>query len=465
MHLTALRLAAARGVRSALSRSSLKGKELAPGSVATFDKNFPAARKSKAWDGGNREQFFKDKYAHVHAKQKSYQQRQNEGKFGRQDQEDRGRSDFKKSRSKSTFAKLKPISHTEYIYGTSAVEAALKNPARSQGHSKLYVLNGIQNVSADIIRMAKELNIPIDRETSRRQLNQLTEDGVHNGYALKTRPLKLTSVESLGPWEVTEQVEESVQAVEEEYTQAVEESAKKAEDPNSTVEALTPKEDESQEEDAIDFLEYEGDFNTTEKVYSINEFGEYDHHIVKKEYNVIAPQIKTNALGIYIDQVTDPHNLGAILRSAHFLGADFAILSELNCAKLSPVAAKSSAGAIDSFKIFTCDAPLKLFEKSVAQGWNIIATVPPQTKVSTAQRVSPRDLPVLGLCNDEFQGGPCLLAVGSESEGLRKSLLQRCTHVVSIPKAVDVSDNDSDVVESLNVSVATALLVSNFLLN
>lgn len=447
-------------MRSALSKRALKGRELATsGSIATFDKNFPAARKTKAWDGTDREKFFKEKYAHVHAKQKSYLQKKNEGKYDRRDQGEK--PDFKKARSKSAFARLKPISHTEYVYGKSAVEAALKNTQRAQGHSKLYVLSGIQHVSEDIIRLAKNLNIPIDKDVSRRELNQLTDEGVHNGYALKTRPLKLTSVESLGGWELKEQTEElekmaKVQTLEEEASH--EESVTK--DQAEATESGT-----SAKEDTIEFLDYDGNFNTTEKTYTLHEFGEYDHHIVKKQYDVVAPHVKTNALGIYIDQVTDPHNLGAILRSAHFLGADFAILSELNCAKLSPVAAKSSAGAVDSFKIFTCDAPLKLFEKSVAQGWNIIATVPPHTKVTTAQQVSPRDLAVLGLSNDEFHGGPCLLAVGSESEGLRKSLLQRCTHVVSIPKAVEASVEDGDVVESLNVSVATALLISNFLLD
>lgn len=451
MQLTSLRLAvaSARPIRSALSRKSLKGREIAaPGSVATFDKNFPRAERTKAWNEGNREKFFRDKYAHVHAKQKESQRRQEESRKGGGKHQDPERTGAAKlvGRSKSAFAKLKPIKHTEYVYGTSAVEAALRNRNRAEGHSKLYVLKGIQNMSDDIIRLAKDLNVPINRDASRWELNQMTENGVHNGYALKTRPLTLTSVESLGACRIQDELDGEMVQTE-----------------GETAEQDLSKAEVAAEQDELD----EGfQIDTRDRVYQIHQFSDYNHSIIKQSYTMAAPHAKTNVLGIYIDQVTDPHNLGAILRSAHFLGADFAILSELNCAKLSPVAAKAAAGALDRFPIYTCDAPLKLFEKSVASGWNIVATVPPNTQVGTATRVSHRELAVLGMnLGEDAPGGPCLLAVGSESEGLRKSLLQRCTHVVSIPKAVDNADDDGgDVVESLNVSVATALLISNFLL-
>lgn len=479
MKLSALRMAAdtaARPIRSALSRSSLKGRELArSGSPASFDRNFPRARKPKAWDSQDREKFFRDKYAHVHAKQKAAnagaeERRRERGGRGEYQGRSSGSSSSSSRRShdefaperksKNAFARVKPVRHTEYVYGKSAVEAALRNPLRSEGHAKLFVLGGIQNLNEEVVRLAKGLNIPVDKDCSRWDLNRMTSDGVHNGYALKTRPLNLTEIESLGDW-----------AIEEGPESEIAEDAKGASTASNTTDATAVTEEPTtapEAEDAIEFLaeeDMEEDiFDTRPKTYSIHTFSPYSRHIEKHAVPVIAPNIKPNALGIYIDQVTDPHNIGAILRSAYFLGADFAILSELNCAKLSPVAAKSAAGAVDSLPIYTCDAPLKLFEKSAAAGWNIIATVPPTTTVSTAQRVNYRDLPVLGAAGQPG-GGPCLLAVGSESEGLRKSLLQRCTHVVSIPKAVERNSKDGDVVESLNVSVATALLISNFMLN
>jgi 21S rRNA (GM2251-2'-O)-methyltransferase len=487
MNLTRIRLFSSTccaGVKSPLGSRALKGREL-PGNRSTgghnFDKNFPEARKNKAWDGKDREQFFKQKYAHVHAKQKRFLDRE-KGKIGGRHQHStiEEKLEENRKRSRDVVKKLKPISHTEYVYGTSAVKAALRNPARADGHSELFILKGIQHTDDAIVRLAKELKVPVDRDAQRHELNAWTENGVHNGYALKTRPLKPQSIDSLGP---VQEIEESVESeTVDEETQKTEEVTTATSEKLSTVAneasaetkidlsqktesdtaAAPPAVEEEEPVDEIEFLDEEDLGSHTPLSFIVNEVNAYSGRIEPVAHDVVSPTTKTNVLGIYIDQVTDPHNLGAILRSAHFLGADFAVMSELNCAKLTPVAAKSAAGAIDSFKIFTCDAPLKLFEKSAAAGWNIVATVPPSVKLPHAKRVAPRELALLGLgFQDGFRRGPCLLAIGSESEGLRKSLLNRCTHVVSIPKAGGTVD---DVVDSLNVSVATALLISNFML-
>ncbi|KAF5095224.1 hypothetical protein D0Z00_003225 [Geotrichum galactomycetum] len=484
MQLTRIRLfssTSSAAVKSALGSRALKGREL-PGNRSSgghnFDKNFPEARKNKAWDGKDREEFFKQKYAHVHAKQKRFFDRE-KGKKGHQDSTKEAKLEENRKRSRDVVKKLKPISHTEYVYGTSAVKAALRNPARAEGHSELFILKGIQHTDDAIVRLAKELKVPMDRDAQRHELNAWTENGVHNGYALKTRPLKPQNIDSLGP---VQEIEESVESeIVNEQAQKVAEEVT-SENPPSTVASEANAEaktdlsqnkvsdtaaapaavEEEEPVDEIEFLDEEDLGSHTPRSFIVNEVNPYSGRIEPVAHDVVSPTTKTNALGIYIDQVTDPHNLGAILRSAHFLGADFAVMSELNCAKLTPVAAKSAAGAIDSFKIFTCDAPLKLFEKSAAAGWNIVATVPPSVKLPHAKRVAPRELALLGLgFQDGFRRGPCLLAIGSESEGLRKSLLNRCTHVVSIPKAGGAVD---DVVDSLNVSVATALLISNFML-
>lgn len=494
MQLTRIRLftsSSSAAVKSALGSRALKGREL-PGNRSTgghnFDRNFPEARKNKAWDGKDRGEFFKQKYAHVHAKQKKFYDREKGkkgGRYGRQEGSIEEKMEESRKRSRDVVRKLKPISHTEYVYGTSAVKAALRNPARADGHSELFILKGIQHTDDGIVRLAKELKVPIDRDTQRHELNSWTENGVHNGYALKTRPLKPQSIDSLGP---VQEIEESVEsetigeeAQETEATTATSETpsgvaseasaetqtdlSQKTESSTAAAPAAVEEKEPVEEEEPVDEIEFfdEEDLGShTPRSFIVNEVNPYSGRIEPVVHDVVSPTTKTNALGIYIDQVTDPHNLGAILRSAHFLGADFAVMSELNCAKLTPVAAKSASGAIDTFKIFTCDAPLKLFEKSAADGWNIVATVPPSVKLPHAKRVSPRELALLGLgFKDDFRRGPCLLAIGSESEGLRKSLLNRCTHVVSIPKAGGTVE---DVVDSLNVSVATALLISNFML-
>ncbi|KAF5099415.1 hypothetical protein D0Z03_001035 [Geotrichum reessii] len=398
------------------------------------------------------------------------------GRYGHKDSTTEEKIEESRKRSRGMVKKLKPISHTEYVYGTSAVKAALQNSERAEGHSELFILKGIQHIDDSIVKLAKELKVPVDRDAQRHELNTWTENGVHNGYALKTRPLKLQSVESLGPvQEIDDVVENQAQQLNDTVTEATEKanavndvvsdetaiaSSNQIKTETSAASAAVTESEELVDE--IEFLDEEDLGSHTPHSFTINQINTYNGRVEPVVQDVVSPTTKTNALGIYIDQVTDPHNLGAILRSAHFLGADFAIMSELNCAKLTPVAAKSAAGAVDSFKIFTCDAPLKLFEKSAAAGWNIVATVPPGVKLPHAKRVAPRELALLGLgFKDEFRRGPCLLAIGSESEGLRKSLLNRCTHVVSIPKTGGTS---GDVVDSLNVSVATALLISNFML-
>lgn len=489
MYATRVRLAA---IKSALSRKSLKGREISNKPGSNFDTNFPSPRKAKAWDGQDREKYFKDKFAHIHAKQKKSDSYRSVKQIQREADIARSRESQKKQ--KSVVARLKPVNHTEYVYGTSAVEAALRNPSREAGHSELFIMKGIQKESSKIVKLAKELKLPIDREMGRNDLNRWTNDGVHNGYALKTRPLKLQSIQCLGV------IEDLVAAVEDDVETVVEDTSKYNSETTSTANELSkPTPDEISEQvqepttaaaaaavevetevkaeakveveveaedealDEIEFFDEEDLSANTPLSYKVHQFNNITNQLEVVEYPVISPSTKTNALGIYIDQVTDPHNLGAIIRSAHFLGADFAVVSELNCAKFTPVAAKSSSGAIDSFRIFSCDAPLKLFEKSAANGWNIIATVTPSVNLPHAKRVRPRELALLGLGFEKFKRGPCLLAVGSESEGLRTSLLNRCTHVVSIPKAIDTS-RTIDVVDSLNVSVATALLISNFML-
>lgn len=485
MQLTRIRLFASTSstaVKSALGPRALKGRDLPgnrSGGSSNFDKNFPEARKPKAWDGKNREDFFKNKYAHVHAKQKRFFDREKGkmgGRYGNKDSTTEEKIEESRKRSRGMVKKLKPINHTEYVYGTSAVKAALRNSERAEGHSELFILRGIQHIDDSIVKLAKELKVPIDRDAQRHELNTWTENGVHNGYALKTRPLKLQSVESLGAvQEIEDVVENQAQPLNDTITEAIEkantvtdvvsdETIEVSSNQNKTETCAASAAVTESEElvDEIEFLDEEDLGSHTPRSFTINQINTYNGRVEPVVQDVVSPTTKTNALGIYIDQVTDPHNLGAILRSAHFLGADFAIMSELNCAKLTPVAAKSAAGAVDSFKIFTCDAPLKLFEKSAAAGWNIVATVPPGVKLPHAKRVAPRELALLGLgFKDEFRRGPCLLAIGSESEGLRKSLLNRCTHVVSIPKA---GGKAGDVVDSLNVSVATALLISNFML-
>lgn len=389
-----------------------------------FDRNFPNARPAKAWDGKDRDQFFK-KYAHVHARElkksdKSKKRYQSEGrKF---DNEKPAR--FPKKEQKKTPV-IPQVSFNEYIYGTSSVLAALSGDKRT-GFGMLYTSKSPNSADLRIVQAANDRKIPIEYDTPRAKMDQLTNNGVHNGYTIRVRPLDLPQVQHL----LFNSLQNREQVKKDEQLEKI-----KAEMKNEKVDD-SEAEVESMEQPGYGLMEYK-----------------FEQQLIK-EHSLVAPGIKDNAVGVYIDEVTDPHNMGAIIRSAHFLGADFAIISSLNCAKLSPVVSKVSSGALESFPVYMCESPLKFFEKSVAEGWNLVAAVPPTTNVTTASRVRPSELDVINTV------GPSLLVVGSEGTGLRKSLLQRCTHVVSISNGLE--HTESNLLDSLNVSVATALLLSRF---
>lgn len=156
-------------------------------------------------------------------------------------------------------------------------------------------------------------------------------------------------------------------------------------------------------------------------------------------------------LGIYLDEISDPHNVGAILRSAYFLGVDFIVLSSKNCAALTPLVSKASSGAMEFLPIYSAEKPLKFFDDSTVNGWDVVsAIVPSQTKKYSSKAISQYSL------GDIVNHAPTLIVVGSEGSGIRKSLIDRSVHVVGLePERPDLDDS----VDSLNVSVATALLI------
>jgi 23S rRNA (guanosine2251-2'-O)-methyltransferase len=136
-----------------------------------------------------------------------------------------------------------------------------------------------------------------------------------------------------------------------------------------------------------------------------------------------------------LDGVEDPHNLGALLRSADGSGVDGVILPERRSAPLSGTTAKSSAGASEHVRI--------------AQVVNLTRALDAMKK---------QNIWIVGL--DE-RGTPdytdfdfrqdCCLVLGSEGAGLHELVKRTCDHLLRIPMAGSVS--------SLNVSVAGAVVM------
>lgn len=158
-------------------------------------------------------------------------------------------------------------------------------------------------------------------------------------------------------------------------------------------------------------------------------------------------------LVIYLDELSDPHNVGAILRTGYFLGVDMVLLSERNCASLNPTVSKVSSGAMEYMELGTVNKPLDFIEKSKLNGWKVISADMPGTARSPARQMETSEIKEL------LNESPVLLIVGSEGEGIRTSLLHRSDGIVSIGDGTAPTG-----VDSLNVSVATGIILGGILL-
>ncbi|KAH3679654.1 hypothetical protein WICMUC_000794 [Wickerhamomyces mucosus] len=375
-----------------------------PGQTQRFERNFPVKSSQKAWEreGLDKDTFFKKKYAHVHARNKGTEEdikSRDHYRELRKTKRKEENNEFKQQRfqhrnkydSRDVYKTLKPNPLSEFIYGTSAVIAALEANKR-EFFNKLYI-HKPDSKDREIIKLATKLGVRTVTVDSKHELNVLTNNAVHNGYVLETKALAPTSIFQLG--------------------------------------------------------------ETSGKDYFIDEdnFGDS----LKQPFRTQ----NSNPLGIYLDGVTDPHNIGAIIRSAYFLGADFLVMSERNSAPLSPIVTKTSVGATEFLPIMTVNKPLSFFDKSRENGWTFIAadsisSVHRDAKI--AQTLQSKFLKTDDL-SSLLEKGPCVLVMGSEGEGIRTTLKLKSDYLVEIEKPRHINP----VIDSLNVSVATALLIQKIL--
>lgn len=168
---------------------------------------------------------------------------------------------------------------------------------------------------------------------------------------------------------------------------------------------------------------------------------------------------------LYIDGVLDEGNLGAMARSAYFLGVDAIVTSTHHIAPWSHIALKASAGAAEAIPIFKVGKPADFLAKSSEAGWKIYSsnTAPPappsnqspETEISKVVYTLPQSSKRLDVDHCPVVEHPTILMMGAESSGLQKSLLRLAHYNVGIPHGRDVNEVG---VDSLNVSVAASLL-------
>ncbi|KAI3364921.1 hypothetical protein L3Q82_001101 [Scortum barcoo] len=168
-----------------------------------------------------------------------------------------------------------------------------------------------------------------------------------------------------------------------------------------------------------------------------------------------APQRRDDGppLWLVLDGIQDPMNLGAILRSAYFLGVDRVASSLHYSCPLTPVVSKASSGVMEVIGVYGYERLEDMLRLKVAQGWHVVGTVGAGAEGSR--------VPV-SQCSD-FQMTkpllPTLLLLGGEGEGLSRELLSLCQTLLSIPAGRELFPG----IESLNVSVAAGILLHSLL--
>ncbi len=151
--------------------------------------------------------------------------------------------------------------------------------------------------------------------------------------------------------------------------------------------------------------------------------------------DVVGAKRGQHSLVVVLDGVEDPHNLGAILRTADAAGADGIVIPERRAASVTGTVTKASAGASEHLPI--------------AKVTNIARTV---------EELKERNLWTVGLDQRASQtydaldyNMDCALVLGAEGKGLHDLVKRKCDFLVSIPMLGKVS--------SLNVSVAAAVVL------
>ncbi|KNG85092.1 RNA methyltransferase, TrmH family [Aspergillus nomiae NRRL 13137] len=306
---------------------------------------------------------------------------------------------------------------SEFIYGTSAVEAALRCSRRRLYKLYVYQAAGEELSPAKValrkLALVKNVKVKMAFGGWDRLLDKMSAGRPHNGCVLEASPLPRLPVRGL----------KSVPSVKEEDF-GVELGA------------------QSREEALV---------NSTNDKLKIHH---WDH---RTRYPVV----------LLLDGIVDPGNLGAIIRSAYYLGVDAIIFAGRNSAPLSPVTIKASAGAAENMSLLEVSNEVDFIQRSKANGWKFYAADAP----GPASKYVDNTSIVEGKGTTE--GGhfstqsPCVIMMGSEGSGLSRHIKSHADSIVSIPGARLTTplgvESDPSRVDSLNVSVAAALLMEMFL--
>jgi 23S rRNA (guanosine2251-2'-O)-methyltransferase len=153
-------------------------------------------------------------------------------------------------------------------------------------------------------------------------------------------------------------------------------------------------------------------------------------------YAEVEPLLEAPGPGLLVllDEVQDPHNLGAVLRTAAGLGARGVVVPRHRAVGVTPAVVKVSAGAAGRIPVARVVNPSRFLEQARAAGWWVYGAVARGGEVPWGHALAER----------------AVLVLGSEGRGIRPGVEQRCDVMLTLPLGTE---------ESLNVSVAAGLLM------
>ena len=147
----------------------------------------------------------------------------------------------------------------------------------------------------------------------------------------------------------------------------------------------------------------------------------------------IAKERNEDPFIVLLDNIEDPHNLGAIIRSAHQAGAHGVIIPKNRAVGLTATVARTSAGVLNYIPVAKVTNLSKTIEDLKKEGlWFVCADMDGETMYNLNLK------------------GPIGVVVGSEGEGVSRLVKEKCDFVASIPMKGQI--------DSLNASVAAGIL-------
>ena len=140
-------------------------------------------------------------------------------------------------------------------------------------------------------------------------------------------------------------------------------------------------------------------------------------------------------LVVILDHLTDPHNLGAIIRSANLCGVHGVIIPKRRSASLTAVSVKASSGAVAHTPIVKVGNLTQCIDELKAKGFWIMAA----------------DMDGAPYYKNDFKGKLAII-IGNEGKGISPNVKKQCDYSVSIPLYGDI--------DSFNASAAAAIILS-----